>query len=184
LKKKKKVILGLEEDGCNMPIELEVKEKREQVKESLSKRNIKNAASIMYGLTVASEEFQKRSNWKRNEKDLNSNRTTGERREELRKLEDLYSFKTMIRVLYQAGIIILREAAERVEIPMVSFPKLWYEFAGLVKEENEEEPEGAVLIAVVECFILFEEYIKTRRMLVTSRLKPTRATNPSPEGGT
>jgi hypothetical protein len=119
----------------------------------------------------------------RNEKDLNSDRTTGEKGRKLKKLEEIYSFKTMLRMLYQAGIIILREAVEKVELPIARFPKVWYEFARQWKKEHEKEPEGAVLIADVECFILFEEYIKTKRMLVTSRLKPTRATNPSPERG-
>jgi hypothetical protein len=168
-----------------MLIELGEKEEGKHQEEYMSKRSIKKAASIIYGLTVASEEFQRTSNWKRNEKDLkNSNRTTSKREGKLKKLEEIYSFKTMLRMLYQAGVIILKEVEERIEIPVVSFPNSWKRFAGLMEGEIKEESEEAVLIAVVECLILFEEYIKSRRMLVTSRLKPTRATNPSPGEGT
>jgi hypothetical protein len=98
-------------------------------------------------------------------------------------LEEIYSFKTILRMLYQAGIIILKEE-EKVEIPVVSFPNSWKRLPGPVEGEIKEEFEEAVLIAVVECLILFEEYIKRRRMLVTSQLKPTSATNPSPGEGT
>jgi hypothetical protein len=63
LKVKKKALrekLRLEEDGCTIPIELEEKGRGDTPKSEVSKRSIKEAASTLYGLTVASELFQKR----------------------------------------------------------------------------------------------------------------------------
>jgi hypothetical protein len=61
----------MKEDGCTMPIkEVRIKEPTDKLKEELSKRSIKTAASTLYGLTVASKNFQKTSNWRRIEKDL------------------------------------------------------------------------------------------------------------------
>jgi hypothetical protein len=51
-----------------------------------------------------------------------------------------------------------------------------------VKKETIESEEAS-LIEVAECLILFEEFVKSRRMLVTSHLKPTSATSPSPGEG-
>jgi hypothetical protein len=45
MKRRKKAMLGLEDDGCNMPIVLEEAEEKKEEKGSLSKRNIKEAAS-------------------------------------------------------------------------------------------------------------------------------------------
>jgi hypothetical protein len=107
MERRKKAMLGLEEDGCNMPIVLGEAVEKKEGKRNLSKRTIKEAASKLYGLTIASEEFQRTSNWMRNEKDLNSDRTTSEKGRKLKKMEEMYSFKTMLRMLYQAGVVIL-----------------------------------------------------------------------------
>jgi hypothetical protein len=75
------------------------KRKGNTPKDEVSKRSIKEAASMLYGLTVASE-FQKTSNWMRMEKDIkNSDRSTGERKLESNKLEEIFSFETMLRML-------------------------------------------------------------------------------------
>jgi hypothetical protein len=91
----------MKEDGCFTPIkEVRLKEPLDNPKEELSKRSIKAAASRLYGLTIASKNFQKTSNWRRTEKDFkNSDRSTGERKLESKKIEELYSFKTMLRML-------------------------------------------------------------------------------------
>jgi hypothetical protein len=116
--------LKMKEDGYTMPKkEVRIKEPSDKPKEELSKRNIKAAASTLYGLTVASKNFQKTSNWRRIEKDLkNSDRSAGERNLETKNLEALYSFKTMLRMLYQAGIIILRQTKNGIVIPYLNFP--------------------------------------------------------------
>jgi hypothetical protein len=144
----------------------------------ISKRSIKEAASTMYGLTVASDTFQRTSNWKRIEKDFNgSNRSTCERVVECDKLEEIYSFKTMLRMLYQLGFIILKEFDDAVNIPKFIFSSSWVQFAGLSNWKENTESEEASLIDVAECLILFEEFIKSRIMLVASRLKLTSATS-------
>jgi hypothetical protein len=112
LKKKKKALreeLRMKEDGCTMSIVLEEIVKGDTPKDEVLKRSIKEAASTLHGLTAASKEFQKTSNWKRLEKDLkNSDRSGSERKLESNMIEEIYSFKTMLRMLYQAGVVILR----------------------------------------------------------------------------
>jgi hypothetical protein len=49
---------------------------------------------------------------------------------EFKKLEELYSFKTMIRMLYEAGIMILRQREGAGMIPYLSFPSSRIEFTG------------------------------------------------------
>jgi hypothetical protein len=170
-------------DGSTIPIELEVGEEKGIIREnSLSKRSVKRAASVLYGFTVASDEFQRTSNWKRGEKESkNFNRTTSERGREPNDLEEIYSFKTMLRMLFQSGIIILKEVNDRIELPEIMFPNSWVKFAGRAEEKIREESEEVVQCGVVGCLILFEEFIKSRRMLVTSRLEPTHATSSPPE---
>jgi hypothetical protein len=143
VKKKKKLIeehSRRERDGCQMPIALEEEKENGKLQENyLSKSSIKKAASTLFGPPVASDEFQRKSSWKRNEKDLkNSNRTTGEKGRKLEKLEEIYSFKTMLRVLYQAGIIMLKEIEDKIRIPEICFPVSWVGFAGQVEGHVEE----------------------------------------------
>jgi hypothetical protein len=90
----------------------------------------------------------------------------------------------MLRILYQSGIILLQKVDDAINIPEIMFPNSWVKFAGRAEGKVEEESEEVVLFAVVECLTLFEEFIKSRRMLVTSRLKPTSAISPSPGEGT
>jgi hypothetical protein len=120
----------MKENGCTMSIkEVRIKESPDKPKEELSKRSIKAAASTLYGRTVSSRNFQRTSNWRRIEKDLkNSDRSAGERNLESKNLEELYSFKTMLRMLYQAGIIILRQTKNAVVIPYLNFPSSWIQF--------------------------------------------------------
>jgi hypothetical protein len=181
-KRKKKALLGLIEDGCKMPIELVVAVEKVKEDRILSRREIKKAASKLYGLTVASDEFQRTSNWKRDEKELNSDRTTSEKGSGLNVMEEIYSFKTMLRMLYQAGIVILEDAVEELELQVIKFPRIWYDFAGERVENVEIEPEDSVNTLIIVCMTLFEEFMNTRKMLVTSKIIPTRATNPSPGG--
>jgi hypothetical protein len=87
---------------------------------------------------------------------------------ETNKLEEIYSFKTMLRMLYQSGVIILKKFEEAAAIVKVEFTSTWIQFVGLIKDEKENiESEEASLIEVAECLILFEEFIKSSRMLVT-----------------
>jgi hypothetical protein len=125
-KKKKAALreeLRLKKDGYPIPIkEARVEGQGDKPKDELSKKSIKTAASTLCGLTISSKIFQKMSNWRRVEKDLkNSDQSAGEKKLETNKLEELYSFKTMLRMLYQAGIIILRQPENAVVIPHVSF---------------------------------------------------------------
>jgi hypothetical protein len=74
-KQKKKTILReklmLKENGCLISIkEVRLKESPNKPKEELSKRSIKAEASPDNGLTIASKNFQKTSNWSMTEKDL------------------------------------------------------------------------------------------------------------------
>jgi hypothetical protein len=56
------------------------------------------------------------------EKDIkNSDRFTGERKLESNKLEEIFSLKTMLRMLYQSGVIILRNFENVVTIPKSKF---------------------------------------------------------------
>jgi hypothetical protein len=172
--KKKKVILReelrMEEDGCHMPIkEVRVKEPPDKPKDELYKRSIKAAASTLYGITIASKNFQKTDNLRRTEKDVkNSDRSAGERKLESKEVEELYSFKTMLRMLYQAGIVILKEVSSASLIPYLSFPSSWIQFTGSLYQVQKNETEEASLIEVAECLILFEKFIKSRKMLKTS----------------
>jgi hypothetical protein len=81
-------------------------------------------------------------------------------------------------MLYQTGIVILRQTENAVVIPHVSFHCSWIEFAGSLSQNQEEEFEEASLIEVAECFILFEEFIKSRKMLATSRENPHECSQP------
>jgi hypothetical protein len=104
---------------------------------------------------------------------------------ETNKIEEIYSFKAMLRILYQSGVIILKKFEEAATIPKIEFLSTWILVAGqLISKEENKECEEASLIEVAECLILFEESIKWRRMLETSRLKPTSATSPSSGEGT
>jgi hypothetical protein len=61
----------LKENGCLIPIkEVRLKKPPDKPKEELSKKNIKSAASTLYGLTIPGKNFQKMSNWSRTEKDV------------------------------------------------------------------------------------------------------------------
>jgi hypothetical protein len=61
----------LKENECFIPIkEVRLKGSPNKPKEELSKRSIKAAAITLYGVTIASKNFQKASNWSRTEKDL------------------------------------------------------------------------------------------------------------------
>jgi hypothetical protein len=64
------------------------------------------------------------------------------------------------------------------------YPSSWIQFTGSLYQDQKNDTEEASLIEVAECLIFVEEFIKSRRMLVTSRLNPTRSTNPSPGEGT
>jgi hypothetical protein len=119
------------------------------------------------------------------EKDLkNSDRSSSERKLESNMIEEIYSFKTMLRMLYQAGVIILRQTESAVVIPHVSFPCSWIEFTRSSGQNQKEESEEASLIEVAECFISSEEFIKPRKMLVTSRIRPTSTASPYAGEGT
>jgi hypothetical protein len=41
---------------------------------------------------------------------------------EINVMEEIYSFKTMLRMLYQAGVIILRQFKDELMVPVASFP--------------------------------------------------------------
>jgi hypothetical protein len=101
---------------------------------------------------------------------------------ESKNLEELYSFKTMLRMLYQAGIIILRQTKNAVVIPYLNFSFSWIQFTESLCQSQNDESEEASLIEVAECFILFEEFIKSRKMLVTSR-EIHSCSQPFPWGG-
>jgi seryl-tRNA(Sec) selenium transferase len=109
----------LKENGCVIPIkEVRLIEPPGKPKKELYKRGIKISASMLYGLTVAGKKFQKTSNWSMTEKDLkNLDRSADERKSETKEIEELYSFKTMVRMLYQAGIVISKEVSNAASIP-------------------------------------------------------------------
>jgi hypothetical protein len=46
-------------------------------------------------------------------------------------------------MLYQAGIIILRQTENAVVIPYLSFPFSWMEFTGLLNQNQKDESEEA-----------------------------------------
>jgi hypothetical protein len=176
----------MKQDGCPIPIKEERSEvSHDQKKDELSKKSIKAPASTLYGLAGVNKMFQKTRKWRRMEKNLkNSDRSAGERNLKTKKLEELYSIKTMLRMLYQAGIIMLRQTEEAVGIHYLSFPFSWMKFTGSLSQNQKDKSEEAGLIEVAECFILFEEFIKSRKILVTSPKKPTSSANPSPGEGT
>jgi hypothetical protein len=103
---------------------------------------------------------------------------------ETKEVEDLYSFMTMLRMLYQVGIVILKKVSNAAPIHYLSFLSSWIQFAGSLYEVQKKGTEEAGLIEIAECLILFEEFIKTRKILGITNIKPTSATNPSPEEGT
>jgi hypothetical protein len=122
-----------------------LKEPPDKPKEELSKRNIKAATSTLYGLTIASKNFQKTSNWSRTEKDIkNLDRSSGERKLETKEVEELYSFKTMLSMLYQAGIVILKKVSSATLIPYLSFPSSWIQFTGSMYQLRKKEPKKQV----------------------------------------
>jgi hypothetical protein len=75
-------------------------------------------------------------------------------------------------MLYQAEIVILKEVSNAVPIPYSSFPSSWIQFTVSLHHVQKNETEKACLIEVAECLILFEEFIETRKMLVTSKINP------------
>jgi hypothetical protein len=103
---------------------------------------------------------------------------------ETKKVEELYSFKTMRRLLYQAWIVILKEVSNAVPIHYLSFPSSWIQFADSLYQVHKNETEETGLIEVAESFILFEEFMETRKMLVIAKIKPTSATKLFPGEGT
>jgi hypothetical protein len=87
-------------------------------------------------------------------------------------IEELYSFKAMLRMLYQAGVVILREVSIVPSIPFLSFSSSWIQFTGSLQQAQKKVTEEASLIELAECLILFEEFIKSMKILVTSRKPP------------
>jgi hypothetical protein len=86
-------------------------------------------------------------------------------------------------MLNQSGLVILKEVRDAASIPYLRFTPSWIQFTCSLHQNQKNRTEEAGLIAVAECLILFEEYIKKRKMLVTSNENPTSGTNPSPEKG-
>jgi hypothetical protein len=86
-------------------------------------------------------------------------------------------------MLYRAGIVILKKVSNAPLIPYLTFPSSRIQFAGSLYQVQKKGTEETGLIEVAECVILLEEFIKTRKILVTSNINPTNGTNPSPEEG-
>jgi hypothetical protein len=107
------------------------KELPDKLKEGLSKRSNKAITSTLYGCTNASKNFQRTRNWSRTEKGIkNLDRSPGEKNLEHKEVDDLYSFKTLLRMLYQSGLVILRKVSSVASITYLSFPSSWIQFRG------------------------------------------------------
>jgi hypothetical protein len=89
----------------------------------------------------------------------------------------------MLMMLYQSGVVICLQNASAVEIPIITFPSSWIDFINSYNQNQDNDAEETSLIEVVECLILFEEFINKRNMSVTSHSIPTCATDPSSGGG-
>jgi hypothetical protein len=70
-------------------------------------------------------------------------------------------------MLYQAGIVILKEVSNAASIPYLSFQSSWIQFTDSLYQVQKNESGEASLIDVAERLILFEDFIKRREMLVT-----------------
>jgi hypothetical protein len=97
-------------------------------------------------------------------------------------IENIYSFRTMLRILYQSGLVICPQNTAAVKIPIITFLSSRIEFASSYNQNQDNEAEETDLIEAAECLILFEEFINKRNTSVTSHSIRTYAAYLHPEG--
>jgi hypothetical protein len=88
-------------------------------------------------------------------------------------IESIYSFKTMLRMLDQSGLVIFSQNTAAIEIPIIFFPFSWVKFVDSSNQNQSGESAKTGLIEVAACLLLFDECINKRNMSITSNLLPT-----------